>query len=351
MPTASRADLLRELTHSEAEVVSDVAEILGEGLPVETTADAMFDALERLVPYAGLSLSVPRPVVGQHRTIASRGYDQSLLEFLDRSYLREDPGYQWMLKSGSRHFNWLAPDFDYASSNSARIWFRPAGFSGGSTNHLQVRSRYVGELHISTEDPRWPTPRALSVIDLMGPLISGMVNDFTLPQRLLDEQPPGTCAVVMVAGGIEVIPGRAACDLLERASDLLESVRRQLPPHSSMAALDARWHWQDPAGEWHYVFAVPVVDGWMVMHRRDALPYAVTARELDVLTLLATGATNHWIGSRLGISTKTVVRHVENSMGKLGVTNRVALANTARELGLSGLDRIDKTGRETSIVL
>lgn len=53
-------------------------------------------------------------------------------------------------------------------------------------------------------------------------------------------------------------------------------------------------------------------------------PAALTAREIEVLALLATGRTNRAIGERLGISEKTVARHLSNIFIKIGVSTRAA---------------------------
>ncbi len=50
----------------------------------------------------------------------------------------------------------------------------------------------------------------------------------------------------------------------------------------------------------------------------------LTGRELEVLRLVATGATNRAIASRLGISEKTVARHVSNIFMKLALSSRAA---------------------------
>jgi DNA-binding CsgD family transcriptional regulator len=50
----------------------------------------------------------------------------------------------------------------------------------------------------------------------------------------------------------------------------------------------------------------------------------LTARELEVLTMLARGHTNRAISERLGISEKTVARHVSNIFGKLNLSSRSA---------------------------
>ena len=62
------------------------------------------------------------------------------------------------------------------------------------------------------------------------------------------------------------------------------------------------------------------------LHGRDAGSegHGLTARELQVLRLLATGATNHAIASQLFLAEKTVDRHVSNIYSKLGVSSRAA---------------------------
>ncbi len=55
-----------------------------------------------------------------------------------------------------------------------------------------------------------------------------------------------------------------------------------------------------------------------------AAGHSLTARELEVLRLVATGATNRQIADALVLSEKTVARHLANIFGKLGVSTRAA---------------------------
>jgi two-component system, NarL family, invasion response regulator UvrY len=61
----------------------------------------------------------------------------------------------------------------------------------------------------------------------------------------------------------------------------------------------------------------------------------LTAREFEVLRLLAQGGTVKHIGEKLGLSEKTVANHQSAIREKLGARNGVQLARVAAELGLS----------------
>ena len=68
-------------------------------------------------------------------------------------------------------------------------------------------------------------------------------------------------------------------------------------------------------------------------------PFGLTPREVEVLGLLATGATNREIARALFISARTAGVHVSNILAKLGVTNRTEAATTAHEIGLGSTPR------------
>ena len=61
--------------------------------------------------------------------------------------------------------------------------------------------------------------------------------------------------------------------------------------------------------------------------------HTLTKRECEVLSFLAAGSTNREIASELGLSPKTVNRHVENIFDKLGVSSRAAAVATGLKLG------------------
>jgi LuxR family maltose regulon positive regulatory protein len=60
----------------------------------------------------------------------------------------------------------------------------------------------------------------------------------------------------------------------------------------------------------------------------------LTARELEILALLAAGTPNPRIAAELVISLDTVKKHVSHILGKLGAANRTEAVTRARQLGL-----------------
>jgi LuxR family maltose regulon positive regulatory protein len=67
---------------------------------------------------------------------------------------------------------------------------------------------------------------------------------------------------------------------------------------------------------------------------RTAIQNLLTAREMEILTLMAGGASNQEIAGRLVVTVGTVKGHVNHILDKLEAHNRTAAVARARELGL-----------------
>jgi len=107
----------------------------------------------------------------------------------------------------------------------------------------------------------------------------------------------------------------------------------------------------------HRLGARPLSDGIALLARRARIPLSepgdkagarapsgpdrlgLTAREFEVLRLVAAGRSNREIATELFISAKTASVHVSNILGKLGVATRGEAAATAHRLRL--LDSLD----------
>ncbi|MGH2894065.1 MAG: response regulator [Solirubrobacteraceae bacterium] len=72
----------------------------------------------------------------------------------------------------------------------------------------------------------------------------------------------------------------------------------------------------------------------LVAHLGEGAEPDLTAREREVIGLLAHGLTNREIGTRMFVSESTAKFHVHNVMRKLGVRRRAEVAYAAGKLGL-----------------
>ncbi|MFC0114773.1 response regulator [Kibdelosporangium aridum] len=78
----------------------------------------------------------------------------------------------------------------------------------------------------------------------------------------------------------------------------------------------------------------PSVAGRLMRRMRQPAQQSLTAREIQVLRLVAKGQTNAEIGASLHISETTVKTHLLRVFNKLGVSDRTAAVTTAMEQGV-----------------
>lgn len=100
---------------------------------------------------------------------------------------------------------------------------------------------------------------------------------------------------------------------------------KDAPPHELVAAVRAA-----AAGE---SALAPAIAG-RLMERMRAPQVSLSTREIEVLRLVADGASNGEVAATLHISDATVKSHLVHVFSKLGVTSRTAAVSTARSLGI-----------------
>ncbi|HEY7485604.1 MAG TPA: response regulator transcription factor [Streptosporangiaceae bacterium] len=164
----------------------------------------------------------------------------------------------------------------------------------------------------------------LAVVDLQLPDMSGV----EVTRRLADADPPVRVLVLSASGEqqdvLEAVKAGATGYLLKSADreEFLDAVRRT-------AAGDAVF---TPGlaglvlGEYRRLAAAPV--------RSGADTPRLTERETEILRHVAKGLTYRQIAERLVLSHRTVQNHVQNTLNKLQLHNRVELVRYAIERGL-----------------
>jgi DNA-binding NarL/FixJ family response regulator len=108
---------------------------------------------------------------------------------------------------------------------------------------------------------------------------------------------------------------------------------------------------REAAREAEHMGAEPLLDDVRALARRARLsladapdeapsaaapvPFGLTDREREVLSLVAAGRSNGQIATALFISPKTASVHVSNILAKLGVSGRIEAAAVAHRMGLA----------------
>ena len=128
---------------------------------------------------------------------------------------------------------------------------------------------------------------------------------------------------------------------------MVQRSRDVLGPAGAARAAETvmRWGWSDAvASAMQYCSTIagsrPVTSGTQLAHRRTAggalekRTAALTGRQVEVLELLAQGATNKTVAATLGVRPKTVMHHHDAIYRKLGVRGRAAAVSAAHRLGV-----------------
>lgn len=152
-------------------------------------------------------------------------------------------------------------------------------------------------------------------------VVVGVVNDLSLAEmaRQVREADPGVRLVVM----LQRAPRDTLADLL--AVDVDGLLARSVTPEAlgvAVARVLAGERYIDPA----------LVSG--EVPDEDLEPMSLTAREREVLGLLAAGSSNREIASALFVSLPTVKTHLAHIYDKLDARNRNEALGRAMTLGL-----------------
>jgi DNA-binding NarL/FixJ family response regulator len=153
---------------------------------------------------------------------------------------------------------------------------------------------------------------------------------------LMDLRMPGGDGVAATAQIIASSPGARILILTtyETDADILRAVEAGATGYLLKDATPAELADAVRAAARGETVLAPSVAGRLVTHVRRPPRESLSARETEVLALVAWGRTNAEIGRALYISEATVKTHLLRAFGKLGVSGRTAAVTTAIERGL-----------------
>ncbi|MDP8969000.1 MAG: response regulator transcription factor [Actinomycetota bacterium] len=157
------------------------------------------------------------------------------------------------------------------------------------------------------------------LMDLRMPKVDGVTAAATLRQRHPDLHVLVLTTYETDADILRAVEAGATGYLLKDASrdELLEAVHAAAAGRSVLA---------------------PRVASRLMARLRSPLDGALSAREIEVLALVARGQTNKEIARALHVSQATVKTHLLHLFAKLGVDDRTAAVTTALERGILRLD-------------
>lgn len=188
-------------------------------------------------------------------------------------------------------------------------------------------------------------PEAKAAVDTLRGVAQAIGTD---PVRATAHLAEGCVAAAEGDHGGAIRPLEDAADLFRRGGGPFEAARARLELARSLTALGRR-----DLAEREARLAQETFDRLQARHeQRRAAAFlaslhcvrqpppptgpggALTAREVEVLRLVAQGLSNVMIGSRLGVSEFTIKRHVANILAKLDLPSRAAAAAFTARHGL-----------------
>lgn len=319
--------------------VAEIGRLAAEPGPRDACLHSALEAIETLTGCDGASLAAWDPVAGRHRVIAATGpgpgpggASRPLAE--DPRFLC-DGGYRlarrsrWPLRRSEvlgRNpplRNLLALELEVGEGLTACLF----------TSDL----RYTGMLNLFRFDDAPIDDATVHALAAAVPALALMTDATGSLRTAADLLAPRMRAVVLAGAGAAIpLPGRERCELLAPRSRTLAVARSRAPRQPGSSAFLTR---ADDGALWSVVVIRP--GGPAAGERTDALvvaaaPAAVelSERELEVLALMAEGATNPEIAERLVLSRHTVATHVVHVLEKLGAPTRAAAAAIAERRGL-----------------
>jgi DNA-binding CsgD family transcriptional regulator len=314
--------------------VAEVGRLVDECAQVPDAAAPLLTALASLASCDSALLATVDRKTGKHRLLVNVGYPDDVADFVVDGYAGTCPGFAFTRGVGLPVRMCDIP-FDYRATRTYCEVLEPAGFREGVTVCLRGGAgEYTGLLTLSSVGRSPAGPEALVTLSALSSRLASLTaqHSAAAPQGLFLRD--GEVLVTVATGTGRIRIPRGADVALPLTRDELLAVAR-------VAARSRRdrvgFFHQDRQRQWWAVRAQRTVptgpdaaDVVLTVREQD-LPHGLTARELDILTLMVDGLANAEIAARLSTSVSTVKSHVEHILPKLRATSRAGAVGTASD--------------------
>ncbi|SFL21757.1 helix-turn-helix transcriptional regulator [Geodermatophilus ruber] len=334
----------RGLPVNAAEILTEVTGIGAAPGTLAERAGALLAQVQRVIPFEAGFIALLPPGGSAHVPLIRHGYDDRTDGYLDSPEFLHDLelGGQRRTRHPVQHVDTPVPQAEIP------VWAEyllPAGFRGAVGVALFTPDhRYLGLLGVTTERATPTGADACNLAELLAEQVAVAVDPWRSLATIAEMVHAATAGVVLTLSGmVQPLPGRPDHRLLARGSGVLAAAVVQLAEGSTYASFLAPL----PGGEdgddagTHAritVLAAPpdlqLFAAAVVLVSPAGNLHGLSRRELQVLGLLVTGATNEQIAEGLGISVRTVAVHLDHVRAKLGAPSRTTAAARALRLGL-----------------
>jgi DNA-binding CsgD family transcriptional regulator len=272
----------------------------------------------------------------RHQRLVSDGYSEGTIAHLNDEFVSEGECFRVSHARFAGGLRWSDYERDWKIHVEETVigekFLVPSGFHEGTTMCLRLPSgRYTGAVHVSHASPAAATDSRREILERFRPILAAACDVLRAPQLLAGALDPNAFALVISSNGAaHDLPGRSAGPHLGEGGAL-----RRLLQENLGSWMSHRFLWPDELGHCHKVTLTKCGgDLTLVSEECTPWPFGLSLREIQVLNLIASGASNPEIAQRLFISTRTASTHVEHILTKMECPTRSKLASVAIAEGL-----------------
>jgi DNA-binding CsgD family transcriptional regulator len=330
-----------DLPANATAILTEVAGLAAARCRLDERAEALLAQVQRVVPFEAGTIALLPPGQRVHVTMSRHGFDDRTNAYYDGPGFLQDVELAGLQRAPCAR---RLVDLDLPPAEIP-VWgeyLLPAGFREGlGVGLFTPDRRYMGLLGVVTERATPMTREAANLIGLLAPHIAAALDPLQLLTTMGGLVHEALAGIVLNRDGTALpLPGLPDHCLLAPGSRVPAEAASQLADGSVHVSFLV----PDPGGAGAGAqlrvtcLAVPpdlrsFATAIVLLSPAGDLR-GLSPRELQVLGVLVTGASNERIAATLGISVRTAAVHLDHARAKLAASSRTTAAALALRLGL-----------------